>query len=99
MAPFLCTGECSSPSPSPDFPFPRRPLPAGALPSPPLISPLSSSQVLVSSGLLDPIQQAQLEQLSQRVEDAAMLAQEQDSLLEGVDVREGWGGGGRHHSS
>ena len=47
-------------------------------------SPLS--QVLISSGMLDPIQAAQLEQLTQRVEEAASLARDQDDLLEGVEV-------------
>ena len=51
--------------------------------------------------MLDPVQQAQLDQLNRRVEDAASLAQEQDDLLEGVDVSEGvnTGGDGAPHLS
>ncbi|GAX74152.1 hypothetical protein CEUSTIGMA_g1601.t1 [Chlamydomonas eustigma] len=45
-----------------------------------------SEKVLMSSGLLDPIQHAQLEQLNRRVEDAAAAAQEQDDLLADQDI-------------
>jgi hypothetical protein len=47
----------------------------------------------MSSGLLDPIQHAQLEQLNRRVKDAATAAHEQDDLLADQDVSKTCGDG------